>query len=188
MESHSLRAGCIACGRVGPRKWCWSFKGLLVTLYVTLASALCELVLIVMINEIALFYRGLPAEVEKSTKRLVFWLLLNWDTLFANLLVIISFWITHFYFSLIQVLHNGKVSLVTKKSDASGLSSNVPIFIRLFFVMNVAVTLQAYVHFRHLAWHLLLTDSLSNPGPYTEHPSWFMYVICDCHSSEVYGV
>ena len=52
-------------------------KDLLITLYVTSASALCELVLIVMINEIALFCPGLPAEIEKSTKHLLFSLFIS---------------------------------------------------------------------------------------------------------------
>jgi len=57
----------------------------LIILYVTSWSALCELMLIVMINEIALFCPGLPAEIEKSTKHLYFGFLLIRDNLFANL-------------------------------------------------------------------------------------------------------
>ena len=91
MESHSLRAGCIGCDlKNGPTKIVLQLD-LLITLYVTSASALCELMLIVMINEIALFCPGLPAEIEKSTEHLYFGLLLIRDTLFANLLVIMSF-------------------------------------------------------------------------------------------------
>jgi hypothetical protein len=43
-------------------------KELLITLYLTSASAWCELVLILMMNEIALFCPGLPAEIEESTE------------------------------------------------------------------------------------------------------------------------
>jgi len=75
---------------------------LLIILYVTTWSALCELVLIVMINEIALFCPGLPAEIEKSTKHLYFGFLLIRDTLFANLLVIMSFVNIIVLFSLIN--------------------------------------------------------------------------------------
>lgn len=55
VESHSLRAGCIVCDvKNGPTKMMMKLKDLLITLYVTSASALCEYVLIVIINEIAL--------------------------------------------------------------------------------------------------------------------------------------
>jgi len=77
MESHSLRTGCIVCDvKNGPTKMVLKWKDLLITLYVTSASALCEFVLIVMISEIALFCPGLPAEIEKSTKHL-FWLFIS---------------------------------------------------------------------------------------------------------------
>ena len=59
-------------------------KDLLITLYVTSANALCELVLIVTINKIALFCPELPVVIEKS-KRLDFGFLLLRDILFANL-------------------------------------------------------------------------------------------------------
>jgi hypothetical protein len=62
---------------------------LLITLYVTSASAFCELVLIIMKKEIALFCPGLPADIEKSTKHLYFGFLLIWVTSFVNLLVIL---------------------------------------------------------------------------------------------------
>lgn len=51
MASHSLRAGCIVCDvKNGPTKMVLKLKDLLITLYVTSASALCEYVLIVIIN------------------------------------------------------------------------------------------------------------------------------------------
>jgi len=103
MESHSLRAGCIVCdARNGPTKMVLKLKDLLITLYVTSASALCEFVLIVTINEIASFCPGLPVVIEKSTKRLHFVFLLIRDTLFASLLVIMSFVNIIVLFSLIN--------------------------------------------------------------------------------------
>jgi hypothetical protein len=72
MESHLLMAGCIVCDlKNGPTKMVLQLY-FLITLYVTSTSGLCELLLIVMINEIALFCLGLPAEIEKSTEHLYF--------------------------------------------------------------------------------------------------------------------
>lgn len=78
MESHSLRAGCIVSDlKSGPTKMVLKLKDLPITLNVTSKSALCEFVLIVMINEIDFFCPGLPAEIEKSTKHIMFSLFIN---------------------------------------------------------------------------------------------------------------